>query len=278
MKKAIATTGKILLGFTMSIIFIVIISTILTMTGAMQEWNMQLITPTGMIFGGLLVYFIFERKNKWSIGFRQTRLGINLIEGMASGILFISLAFLGIWILGGIHIDHFQFDAIAWNLLGTQFVVFLFVAVGEELLCRGYFQGLIKHNYGLRPAIYVPSIIFALLHLGNPGILMNPLPLLNIFLVGVLFALTRELTQGLWFPIGFHLTWNLFQGNVFGFAVSGTDPGGFMTIAPQGSSLISGGTFGAEGSFITTIILIVGCIIALTKLQKPKSGKFNLSR
>lgn len=268
MKRAIGTTGKILLGIAFSVILIVIGSAILTITGAIQEWNMQLVTATSMIVGALLVYVIFERKNRWHIGLRQPKLAQSLIQGMLAGILFITVAFFGIWALGGIHIDRLQFDSNAWSLFGLQFVVFSFVAVSEELLCRGYIQGAIKNSFGLRPAIYVPSIIFAMMHLGNPGILMNPMPLLNIFLVGVLFALTRELTRGLWFPIGFHLTWNLFQGNVFGFAVSGTNPGGFMTIVPQGNAILSGGAFGAEGSFITTIIMIVGCVAALRLLNK----------
>ncbi|MNZ70653.1 CAAX amino terminal protease self- immunity [compost metagenome] len=272
MKKTFATTGKILLGLTISIIFIIMGTTILSMTGAMQEWNQQLITTGGMLFGGFITYVIFERKDKWPLGFRQTRIGVNFIAGSAAGILFISLVFLGIWILGGIHIDRFQLDARAWNLFGIQIVVFLFVAVGEEFICRGYFQGLIKHNFGLRSALVVPSIIFSMLHLGNPAILINPLPLLNILLVGVLFALARELTQGLWFPIGFHFTWNLFQGSVFGFAVSGTDSGGFMTVAPQGSVILSGGSFGAEGSLVTTIIMIISCVIGFSLVKKNKFG------
>ncbi|MNI63472.1 CAAX amino terminal protease self- immunity [compost metagenome] len=197
---------------------------------------------------------------------------------MVAGIVFISVAFLGIWVLGGIHIERVQFDSHLWSLFGLQLFLFIFVAIGEELMCRGYIQGVIKNSFGMWPAIYVPSIIFAMLHLANPGILINPLPLLNIFLVGVLFSISRELTQGLWFPIGFHLTWNLFQGNVFGFAVSGTEPGGFITVVPQGNAFLSGGSFGAEGSFVTTIIIVVGCIIGVTLLQKPKSRSVNLSR
>ncbi|MNN97907.1 hypothetical protein D3C81_2171630 [compost metagenome] len=51
-----------------------------------------------------------------------------------------------------------------------------------------------------------------------------------------------------------------------------------MTTVPQGIAILSGGSFGAEGSLVTTIIMVVGCIIGINLFQKSKSGSINLSR
>lgn len=64
-----------------------------------------------------------------------------------------------------------------------------------------------------------------------------------------------------WMPIGFHITWNYFQGYVLGFQVSGNDVMGIYQLDNIGNSFFNGGTFGPEGGIIVTVILIITFII-----------------
>lgn len=271
MKKFWGITGKILLTVLMFVVLVMVGSMLLSIAGGFNDQTGQIVTNIAMIGAPLIMYAIFERRHRWKLGLVQSRGVANVGLGMLIGVGLITLSFAGIWVLGGVQIISVQLDAATWQLVGVQFLVYSFVAISEELLCRGYMQGIIKYHYGLRASVWVPSLVFALLHLGNPGILSTPLPLLNIFLVGIFFAITREITKGLWFPIGFHLSWNFVQGNVLGLAVSGTEGGSLMTSGVKGLPIISGGIFGAEGSLITTIILLLACLLVLNIQRKSTS-------
>jgi uncharacterized protein len=179
------------------------------------------------------------------------------LAGSAWGIAFISTSFLVIWLAGGIRLQGVGLEREVWQGLFYALLLFALVALSEELLCRGYWYGLIHRYYGPLSAILVTSFLFAALHLFNDHILQNPLPVINLFLAGVLFGVAREVTGGLWVPIGIHFTWNLFQGNVYGFAVSGNQlHPSLLRIETAGHPLISGAGFGAEGSILTGLMII----------------------
>ncbi|MGH4119264.1 CPBP family intramembrane glutamic endopeptidase [Clostridium sp.] len=62
-------------------------------------------------------------------------------------------------------------------------------------------------------------MIFSVMHSLNPS--MSIISYLNLFLVALLFAYMFLKSNNFWLPIGYHITWNYFQGNIFGFQVSG---------------------------------------------------------
>ncbi len=214
-----------------------------------------------IISAAIILYAIFERKKKWAFGWKQAYLLKELIIGLLVGIILISLSFLLILAFGGISISAYQFNTALGKPFFLSFLIFIGVAISEEFYSRGYVQGLIKYHFGTKASIIFSSILFALLHAFNDAVFSTIFPLLNLFLAGILLGISREVSGGLWMPIGFHLTWNFFQGNIFGFEVSGKDVDSIMVIEQQGSSYISGGAFGAEGSAIVTVVLIVASYV-----------------
>ncbi|MDF2645320.1 MAG: family intrarane metalloprotease [Paenibacillus sp.] len=222
----------------------------------------------GFISGVVLSYAIFERRKGWTLGLHSHLLGRRFGEGFAAGALLIMISSAGIWLLGGIKIVSFQWTGTLGFELAWGFLLFAGVAVNEELFARGYLQGLVKERFGAISGITVSTVVFAFLHTFNPGMWSSPLPILNLLLAGLLFAISREYSGGLWMPIGMHLSWNFFQGCIIGFEVSGTPMSSLIKTEIQGASLISGGDFGAEGSLVTTIILVLGIVLISTYYQR----------
>ena len=164
--------------------------------------------------------------------------------------------------------------------------VVLFVCVGfyEELVSRGYqltnlAEGLNGVGVGPGGAIVLAwvlsSALFAVLHLSNPG--ASALGTLNIFLAGMMLGAGYVLTGQLAIPIGLHVTWNLFQGNVFGFPVSGLDLSGatFLATRQTGPALLTGGPFGPEAGLIAPAAMAVGVGLIALRVRR-RTGKLGL--
>jgi membrane protease YdiL (CAAX protease family) len=147
-----------------------------------------------------------------------------------------------------------------WLELATTFIP---AAVHEELLFRGYpFQKL--HRWHPRFAIVFVALVFAALHLSNDSV--TALGLANVFLGGILLGLAYARYARLWFPIGLHLAWNLTTGPILGHEVSGYH--GLQTILIErgtGSSWITGGDFGLEGSVWMTVVVLAAIVLMLRK-------------
>jgi membrane protease YdiL (CAAX protease family) len=147
-------------------------------------------------------------------------------------------------------------------------VLFLCVGFSEEMWTRGYLlrnlaEGFNINFIGPRSALLlaylVSSSFFGLLHASNPNATVLSTFLLGFagLFLGLGFLLTGELA----IPIGIHIAWNFFEGNVFGFAVSGTTPPGvFMQINQTGPTLWTGGAFGPEAGLIGLAALILGSL------------------
>ncbi len=114
-------------------------------------------------------------------------------------------------------------------------------------------------------ALSISSVIFMSIHLLNPNI--SFLSVINLFLAGVVLGIYYIHKPNLWLPIGMHLTWNFFQGPIFGFEVSGIETKSIINQSIKGNEIITGGAFGYEGSILATISIII-MIIYLDKKYK----------
>ena len=123
-------------------------------------------------------------------------------------------------------------------------------------MLRGYpFQAFIEGSNTL-VAMVVLSLIFSIMHILNPNFSAGGA--LNIFLAGIQLSVAYIKTRSLWLPTGLHMAWNWTQGPLWGMNVSGIDiPNSFMVSIPTGPELLTGGEFGAEGSLISSLLIIL---------------------
>jgi membrane protease YdiL (CAAX protease family) len=281
----LASFGKIILAFIMAIgitLLLSVITAIIVMLIHPQKLDASMRILDDSLFGKLallaqilgfigaawLMHLSFERKHTWLLGFSKAGFIRRSVEGLLLGFILISLSCGLIWIFGGVRITF-----LAWNvstLLNLLWWVFVFigVAVNEELFTRGYIQGLLTSRFGAGFAVPMSAIVFALMHSFNGGMWNSVVPLVNLLLVGLLFSIARQLSGGLWVSMGMHLTWNFFQGNVYGFKVSGLSTTSLMHAEPVGSTIISGGAFGAEGSLMTSLVLLLGITMVTMYYKK----------
>lgn len=214
----------------------------------------------------ILSLFIFwvkviEKNSLSSLGFVKR----NWLKYLGWGIL-ISLLQMGVIALvyqvGGIgtfELNELSLEPILF-ILGL-FPFWLLQGGTEEVATRGWLLTRIAARSNLPLAIAISSSLFGILHLGNAGVTF--LSLLNIILDGVLAALLFIYTDSIWLVVAQHGTWNYVQGNLLGFQVSGTGANAsiFSFTMGSGPDWLTGGEFGAEGSIITTLVLLLSVVI-----------------
>jgi membrane protease YdiL (CAAX protease family) len=179
-----------------------------------------------------------------------------LLCGLGLGALSITLVFIFIVVTGNAKVT-------SWNLSfsGDTFlylILFILVGFAEEILGRGYIISVMKQTRNIPLMVGVSAVIFSLMHILNYS--FSLIPFINIALIGVVFALMYIWSGNLWMCIGYHITWNYFQGNVFGFPVSGMESNGIITTIYSENNIINGGGFGPEGGLAVTAIIIAGLL------------------
>ena len=167
------------------------------------------------------------------------------------------MAVCGVYAIGSVEAPGTAFA----SMLGQ----YLMVAVGEEVLFRGIMYRMIDTFIGTKTALLVSALFFGLAHYPQ-GTLWSSIAI--ALEAGLLLAAAYRYTGTLWLPIGIHWTWNLVQGNVFGFQVSGTESGpSIITPVIDGPEILTGGVFGAEASVIA---VVVGAAVAVYLLNNRK--------
>ena len=165
-----------------------------------------------------------------------------------------------------------------WNLEGISvllpgLLLFAGVAIGEELLFRGFvFQRLLS-GLGQWPAQLIIAAFFLLTHLNNPGMTgsVKFMASINIFLASILFGLAFIQTKSLAMPLGVHWMANWVQGGFLGFGVSGTEQLGVLKpIFGEAPAWFTGGQFGLEASLPGLICVVMALLILSMRNWKTK--------
>lgn len=196
---------------------------------------------------------------------KEALLGTGLGAGLILGVALV------IRLLGGFHLTFVP--GMSLGALAAGIWLYVWVAIFEEVLFRGYLFQRLARGLGDWPAQALLALLFALGHWGNPGMhgATKLWATLNIAVAAVMLGLAYLKTRSLALPMGLHLGWNWAQGCLLGFGVSGnTGTATLFTPTFHGRpEWLTGGAFGPEASLPSLIVLIAFCVgLALWKPSK----------
>ncbi len=206
----------------------------------------------------------------------------DLCFGLVLGALLMCLVFLVELALGWITIKGTFYTRLPlpfWTALAWPLTLFLMVGIYEELMVRGYLLKNLAEGFSFSPlgrklamllALLISAAVFGLLHAGNPS--ASAVSTVYLCLAGLLLGLPFLLTNELAIPIGLHITWNFFQGNVFGLPVSGTTVNltTFIAVEQGGPEQWTGGAFGPEAGLIGVAAMAVGTLLIVWWVKRTR--------
>ena len=179
--------------------------------------------------------------------------------GIAIGLAMLTTCLVLLWAGGWMQVSLNEITPALLGGISWALLVFFAAALLEELMLRGYiFQAFIEGSR-VWIAVILLSSVFSIMHFDNPS--ASVASSINVFLAGVLLSVCYLKTRSLWLPTGLHLGWNWVQSSFWGMGVSGFHVQHSVFIAePQGIEWLSGGSFGPEASFMTTVVIAVTTI------------------
>ena len=210
-----------------------------------------------------------------SYGFMDKRILSRFVLGIAGGVTALSALVLALKMSGWLIFDGRALHGrSAWSY-GLQWgIAFLFTALFEESLLRGYLQSTLTRGVGFWWAAVLLSLAFGATHLFNHG--ESPIGIFSVVGAGLLFCLSLWLTKSLYWAVGLHAGWDWSQSYLYGVPDSGQVASGHLFAThPSGGLIWSGGPTGPEGSLYvlpTMAIIALGVWIAWSR-----SGRRNES-
>jgi uncharacterized protein len=226
--------------------------------------------------GAMWIMGFVEGRPVWSYGFQAPNRVRNLLAGLGTGIVGLSLL-MGVLVAAGAYKPGPPVlqgsEIVRWGLFWA--VLFVGVALSEESITRSYPLFSLSQGIGFWPAAILLSLLFGAGHLGNSG--EEWIGIANAMLAGLVFAYSVKWTGSLWWAIGLHLTWDWGESYFFGVADSGSMAHHhFLSFQPLGPGWLSGGGVGPEGSVLATVILLLLAVavrVTTPRWQNPALGR-----
>lgn len=256
------------------ILFFILLLAISMVQYMFYDMNAEVQTPLNFLFAHLsfifspiLIYLYItkiENRSLRSIGFSKGNAISSVLKGFLIGLLLI-LAIVIIGVLFG----QFKYNGIDLSsclILIIYFIGYGVQSFGEEIYCRGWALTYFAKRHSILFAIFASNIVFILPHLGNSG--FDIMSIVNIFIIGILFAVIFLKYDNIWICGGIHTAWNFLLGPVFGLNVSGEAAHSLLKFSAISPNIFNGGTFGPESSLIVTFVVIVAIVISLYVLKK----------
>ena len=253
--------------------------------GLPDVWESAIYFSINMIlsFGGIYLIMtlyarLIEKRSLNDLGFKAVNKAKKFVIGFLFGFVSMTVVVLLIITLTDSSFSSEALTRSGWQAL--PLVLLLLVpwtvqASAEEVVFQGWLTPHLTKRYGLIVAVSVAAFLFMLAHALNPGVQL--MGLLNLVLYGLFAAFYMLHERSILGIAGYHIAWNWAQGQVYGALVSGgaVVPASLFGMRLEGHRLLTGGTFGPEGSLVVTGVLFVSlALVFLRQHQRNKSTRF----
>jgi len=236
---------------------------------------------TALIFAAWLRFF--ERRSWASVGLglgQDTRR--NYLLGFGLGLLMAASVVYVVRLLGGYTIEA-EVNIQLRDLAPILILMFAFMLQSgvEELIFRGWMLGRIAARYGLWAGVIGNSVLFTLMHFDGDvsalGVSGTLLFVAATLLFSVFLSLLVIKEKSVWGAAAWHAAWNWMFITWFGLPTTGIDLNlsplvSDLMPAPEAAVWLTGGTDGPEGSVLTPIVLVVGCVWLVRSLRRYRSS------
>lgn len=214
---------------------------------------LQSVLSIGMVIG--IIIFIVKKKviSADLLGLDEPcgkaagKLGLGFIGGAAAVIAEIMI----ICAVNNSRISVFSSGTAAVASVICGIVIYASVGLLEEVLFRGFYQGLFGERKVL--GIAVTALLFAAMHLVNSA--YSTASLIYLIAGGLFFSLFREVTGSLWACIGFHTAWDWVELSVFGL----NEESGNHWLFVGADELVSIVVCAALMGILSVVMLIIYC-------------------
>lgn len=253
-----------------------------------------LVAGTVRLFPAICVLWLggrfIDRRKIRNFGFHFNKnWWLDLCFGVGLGAFMISLVFIVERSLGWISISGTVHSLHSQSTFIVPLLVFLFFFISqgmsEELMSRGYLIKNLAEGFNLKIlgpkwsiliAWCLISILFGLAHIGNPNATI--ISTVNLMVIGLTMGAGLIFTGELAIPIGLHISWNFFQGNIFGFPVSGlsypSEIISLIQINQTGPEKWTGGGFGPEAGLLGLFANLLGLLIIVWWVYVRRGVRF----
>lgn len=238
-----------------------------------------------VVFGSVLVLLglwvrFFEGRGLASIGMTLEPQAKNKLGwGYGVGLVMATASVVGIWAFGGYGVERPQdFALVSYAPIFLLALGFLVQSSVEEILFRGWMLSRVSERFGLWAGILSNATLFTLMHVDFSGeeafslidfsIFTSMTMLFSIFLS---FLAIRQ--KSVWGACAWHAAWNWSFITWFGLPTTGIA----LDITPLWVDLVmdesqvnwlTGGAVGPENSAITTLVLLIGCVLLYRGVRK----------
>jgi uncharacterized protein len=221
----------------------------------------DLFIPWSMLASVVVATYVMLRlveKRPWStVGLdRPAASPRTLLGGVAFGGLTIGIASLALLAFHQLQIQR-SVPGSWWGAAERSTAMLLPAAFWEELFFRGYAFSVLRRAVGWRTALVVTSILFGLIHAGNPG--ADAESILAVTVAGVFLGIILLATRSLYAAGVAHFAWNWVMAVALHIEVSGmASPYPDYRTIETGPDWLTGGHWGPEGGIAAVAAMFVG--------------------